>query len=55
METLCATCCHDKYPSGCEYACSGVTGWDEVNEIVTNCEDFEEGKSEWREFSATKI
>lgn len=55
MKTLCATCCHDKYPSGCEYVCSGVLGWDEENEIVTNCEDYEEGKSEWVEFSTSKI
>lgn len=42
MKTLCATCCHDKYPSGCEYACMGVNVFDEEEECVTDCEDFEE-------------
>ena len=47
MRTLCATCTHDKYPSGCEYACMGVNVFDEVTECVTDCEDYEEGKRDW--------
>ena len=41
METLCEACSHDKNHD-CEYACTGVTGWDKKNEIVTTCEDYEE-------------
>ena len=42
MKTMCSTCRHDKNPGGCEFACAGVVGWDEVNEVVTSCQDYEE-------------
>ena len=47
MKTLCATCLHDKYPAGCDFACSGVLEFDEEIECVTSCEDYEAGESGW--------
>ena len=45
VKSMCDTCKHDKCPGGCEYACTGVEGWDEENEVVTSCQDYEEGQS----------
>lgn len=42
-KSMCDTCRHDKGPEGCEYACQGVNGWDAENEVVTACQDCEEG------------
>lgn len=42
VKSLCDTCAHDKYPGGCEYACTGVELFDDVNEVVTACDDYEE-------------
>jgi len=44
VKSMCDTCKHDKCPGGCEYACTGVEGWDEENEVVTSCQDYEEGR-----------
>ena len=41
-KSLCDTCRHDKCPGGCELYCMGVQGWDEENEVVTACQDYEE-------------
>lgn len=40
-KSLCDTCKYDCV-AGCLFYCGGVTGWDEENEAVTSCEDYEE-------------
>lgn len=42
LKSLCDTCRRDKCPGGCEFACVGVEGWDEENEVVTSCQDYVE-------------
>lgn len=41
MRTLCDTCRHDILNRDCEYAYVGVSDFDEVNEAVMDCEDYE--------------
>lgn len=41
VKSLCDTCNHDKSPAGCELYCYGVLGFDEENEVVTSCDDYE--------------
>lgn len=39
--SLCDTCQYDCV-AGCLFYCGGVTGWDEENEAVTSCQDYEQ-------------
>lgn len=44
MKSLCDTCKYDCV-AGCLFYCVGVTEFDEENEVVTACDDYEEADS----------